>query len=105
MKEDDDEKELKELFRVLDKQKKGEVPVGDLRWILKELGEDFTEEEIDEMIASVDTDSSGWVDYDGTCIIQLWVHILYIYIHALAKVRHVLPSFMVSQGPYIKTIG
>ena len=64
MKEDDDEKELKELFRVLDKKKKGEVPVGDLRWILKELGDDFTEEEIDEMIADVDTDGSGWVDYD-----------------------------------------
>lgn len=64
IKEDEDEKELKELFRVLDKQKKGEVPVGDLRWILKELGDDFTEEEIDEMIADVDTDGSGWVDYD-----------------------------------------
>ena len=29
------------------------------------MGDDLTEEEIDDMIADVDTDGSGWVDYDG----------------------------------------
>ena len=38
MKEDEDEKELREAFRVLDSQKKGVIPVDDLRWILKSLG-------------------------------------------------------------------
>ena len=32
---------------------------------MKNLGDDFTEEDIDDMIADVDTDGSGWVDYDG----------------------------------------
>merc|ERR1711976_754517 len=64
MQEDEDERELKEIFRVLDKDKKGEVPVSELRWILKNLGDDLTEEDIDDMIADVDTDGSGWVDYD-----------------------------------------
>lgn len=64
MQEDEDEKELKEIFRVLDKDKKGEVNVSELRWILKNLGDDLTEEDIDDMIADVDTDGSGWVDYD-----------------------------------------
>lgn len=36
-----------------------------IRWILKSLGDDLTEEDIDDMIADVDTDGSGWVDYDG----------------------------------------
>merc|ERR1712168_515879 len=62
--EDEDERELKEIFRVLDKEKKGEVNTNELRWILKSLGEELTEEEIDDMIADVDTDGSGWVDYD-----------------------------------------
>jgi len=62
--EDEDEKELKEIFRVLDKEKKGEVNTNELRWILKSLGDDLTEEDIDDMIADVDTDGSGWVDYD-----------------------------------------
>jgi len=64
LQEIDDERELKEMFRVLDKEKKGEVNVNELRWIMKSLGDDLTEEDIDEMIADVDTDGSGWVDYD-----------------------------------------
>ena len=39
--------------------------MNELRWILKSLGDDLTEEDIDDMIADVDTDGSGWVDYDG----------------------------------------
>lgn len=62
--EDEDERELKEIFRVLDKEKKGEVNVNELRWILKSLGDDLTEDDIDDMIMDVDTDGSGWVDYD-----------------------------------------
>lgn len=64
MQDDEDEKELRDIFRVLDKDKKGEVNVSELRWILKNLGDDLTEEDIDDMIADVDTDGSGWVDYD-----------------------------------------
>ena len=43
----------------------GEWRVHVYRWILKNLGDDLTEEDIDAMIADVDTDGSGWVDYDG----------------------------------------
>lgn len=64
MQDDEDDREMKEIFRVLDKEKKGEVNVNELRWILKSLGDDLTEEDIDDMIADVDTDGSGWVDYD-----------------------------------------
>lgn len=64
LKEDEEEKELKEAFRVLDSNKKGVIPVSDLRWILKSLGDDITEEEIDDMIAETDTDGSGTVDYE-----------------------------------------
>ena len=35
------------------------------RWILKKLGDDLTEADIDDMIADVDTDGSGWVDFEG----------------------------------------
>jgi len=64
MQADEDERELKEIFRVLDKEKKGEVNVNELRWILKNLGDDLTEDDIDDMILDVDTDGSGWVDYE-----------------------------------------
>jgi len=61
---EEDERELKECFRVLDKEKKGEVNTNEIRYILKALGDDLTDEEIDDMIADVDTDGSGWVDYE-----------------------------------------
>lgn len=64
LKEDEEEKELKEAFRVLDSQKKGVIPVSDLRWILASLGDDITDDEIDDMIAETDTDGSGTVDYE-----------------------------------------
>jgi len=35
------------------------------RWILKQLGDDLSEADIDDMIADVDTDGSGWVDFEG----------------------------------------
>nr|3TZ1_A Chain A, Troponin C [Chlamys nipponensis akazara] len=62
--EDLDERELKEAFRVLDKEKKGVIKVDVLRWILKSLGDELTEDEIENMIAETDTDGSGTVDYE-----------------------------------------
>lgn len=70
-KDDEDEKELKEAFRVLDTEKRGEINVDKLRWILKNLGDDLTEEEIDDMIADTDTDGSGFVDYDEFCKLMM----------------------------------
>lgn len=69
---DEDERELREAFRVLDKGNKGTIPVEDLRWILKSIGDDFTEEELDDMIAETDTDGSGTVDYEGKFYITMY---------------------------------
>jgi len=62
--DDEDERELRDMFRILDKEKRGEVNTSELRWILKNLGDDLTEGDIDDMIADVDTDGSGWIDYN-----------------------------------------
>jgi len=64
LKEDEDERELKEAFRVLDKGNKGVIDVKDLRWILQSLGDDLSAEEIENMIEETDTDGSGTVDYE-----------------------------------------
>lgn len=62
--EDADVRELKEAFRILDKQKKGEIEADHLRWILKGLHEDITDEELDIIIHDIDTDGSGTVDFE-----------------------------------------
>nr|KAG5704139.1 hypothetical protein BaRGS_009669 [Batillaria attramentaria] len=66
LREDEDERELREAFRVLDKNNKGVIAVEDLRWILRSLGDDLTDEEIEDMIVETDTDGSGTVDYEGS---------------------------------------
>ncbi|VDN02228.1 unnamed protein product [Thelazia callipaeda] len=59
------EEELREAFRLYDKEGNGYIAVSDLRDILRALDENVSEEELDEMIAEIDADGSGTVDFDG----------------------------------------
>lgn len=60
--------ELKEAFRLYDKEDNGFIPVDSLREILLALDDQLTDAELDEMIAEIDSDSSGTVDFDGKCL-------------------------------------
>merc|ERR1719348_2339680 len=50
--------ELKEAFRLFDEDGEGFITVTRFRAILIEVDEDFSEDELDEVIATIDTDSS-----------------------------------------------
>uniref|UniRef100_A0A1W7RAV8 Calglandulin n=1 Tax=Hadrurus spadix TaxID=141984 RepID=A0A1W7RAV8_9SCOR len=65
--EEDAEKmqqELREAFRLYDKEGNGYINVSDLRQILRALDDKLTEDELDDMIAEIDTDGSGTVDFE-----------------------------------------
>lgn len=72
--EEDDEamqKELREAFRLYDKEGNGYIPTSCLKEILRELDDQLTNEELDMMIDEIDSDGSGTVDFDGkytTCL-------------------------------------
>ncbi|ODH20887.1 hypothetical protein ACO22_05783 [Paracoccidioides brasiliensis] len=51
-------------FQVFDKDMTGFIGVGQLRYILTNLGEKMTDEEVDELLKAVDT-SSGEINYTG----------------------------------------
>lgn len=57
-----DAKDLREAYRLYDKNGVAFTPITDLR---KVLGDQLTEEELDELIAEIDSDGSGPVDHDG----------------------------------------
>lgn len=59
------QKELREAFRLYDKQGNGFIPTTCLKEILKELDDQLTEQELDIMIEEIDSDGSGTVDFDG----------------------------------------
>lgn len=54
-------------FQVFDKDLTGFIGVGQFRYILTNLGEKMSEEEVDELLKTVDT-SSGELNYMGTCM-------------------------------------
>ncbi|XP_046567507.1 calmodulin-A-like isoform X1 [Haliotis rubra] len=62
--EEDEEEELRQAFTVFDKSGCGYITASDLRAVLQCMGEDLTEEEIDEMIAEVDIDGDGRIDFE-----------------------------------------
>ncbi|XP_013109878.1 troponin C isoform X1 [Stomoxys calcitrans] len=56
--------ELKEAFRLYDKEGNGYITTGVLREILRELDDKLTNEDLDMMIEEIDSDGSGTVDFD-----------------------------------------
>jgi Ca2+-binding EF-hand superfamily protein len=51
-------------FQVFDKDMTGFIGVGQLRYILTNLGEKMSDDEVDELLKAVDT-SSGEINYTG----------------------------------------
>lgn len=60
---EEEEKELRDAFRVFDKHNRGYITASDLRAVLQCLGEDLSEEEIEDMIKEVDVDGDGRIDF------------------------------------------
>ncbi|XP_018575146.1 troponin C-like [Anoplophora glabripennis] len=58
------QQELKEAFRLYDKEGNGYITTKTLKEILKELDDKLTNDELDMMIAEIDSDGSGTVDFD-----------------------------------------
>lgn len=59
------QQELKEAFRLYDKEGNGYITTDVLREILKELDDKITSSDLDSMIEEIDSDGSGTVDFDG----------------------------------------
>ena len=57
--------ELREAFRLYDKEGNGYITTEVFRDILHELDDNLTPEELDMMIDEIDADGSGTLDFDG----------------------------------------
>ncbi len=65
MSHNDNEDELKEAFRVFDKDGDGFISYPELKIVLKSLGEKLTDEEINSMVKEADLNNDGRISYDG----------------------------------------
>ena len=68
MKDTDSEEEIREAFRVFDKDGNGFISAAELRHVMTNLGEKLTDEEVDEMIREADIDGDGQVNYEGALV-------------------------------------
>lgn len=66
------QQELKEAFRLYDKEGNGYITTDVLREILRELDDKITADDLDSMIEEIDSDGSGTVDFDGEFNQILW---------------------------------
>ena len=65
MKDTDSEEELRESFRVFDKDGNGYISAAELRHVMTNLGEKLTDDEVDEMMKEADTNGDGQISYEG----------------------------------------
>ncbi|XP_064638085.1 calmodulin-A-like [Lineus longissimus] len=64
IKDCDSEEEVKQAFRVFDKDGNGFISAVELRHVMTNMGEKLTDEEVDEMIREADIDGDGQVNYE-----------------------------------------
>lgn len=62
------QQELKEAFRLYDKEGNGYITTG----VLRELDDQLTNDDLDMMIEEIDSDGSGTVDFDGEYLIAFF---------------------------------
>jgi len=60
----DSEEELREAFKVFDKDGNGFISAAELRHVMTNLGEKLSDAEVDEMIREADVDGDGQINYD-----------------------------------------
>lgn len=63
--EGDDEDEVREAFGMFDEDDNGLISPAELHHVMVKLGEELTEEEVDDMIKEADTDGDGQINYKG----------------------------------------
>ncbi len=71
---EDGEEEMKQAFRVLDADGNGYITPRELHRVMRNLGENLTEDEISEMVKQADLDGDGRINYEGSIAIGTQQH-------------------------------
>ena len=56
---------MRAAFRVFDRDGDGFISAAELKFTMMNLGEDLTQQEIDDMMTNADINGDGKVDYNG----------------------------------------
>ena len=64
-----EEREIREAFRVFDRTEEGLLDVNELKTIVTTKGEILSDSEAKALIKEAEVDSQGKIDYEGECIV------------------------------------
>ena len=67
-------------FKNYDKENKGEIPSSMLGTVMKNLGHNLKPDQLQEAIEAVDSDGSGWIDFDEFLQYEETVDIAKVYL-------------------------
>jgi len=70
MKDTDSEEEIREAFKVFDRDNNGFISAAELRHVMTSIGEKLTDDEVDEMIREADQDGDGRIDCEYRHVFQ-----------------------------------
>ena len=72
----DPDDEMREAFRVFDKDGDGYISAAELKVVMMNLGEKLSDAEVDDMLKEADTNGDGRIDYNGKWLINIAMVIL-----------------------------
>lgn len=70
MKDTDSQEEIREAFKVFDRDNNGFISAAELRHVMTSIGEKLTDDEVDEMIREADQDGDGKIDCKSTLLLD-----------------------------------
>lgn len=74
IKDTDTEEEIRDAFKIFDKDGNGLISAHELKQIMANLGEKLTDEELDEMMREADLNGDGHIDFEGNLNFQVADH-------------------------------
>ncbi|KAG9376588.1 FRQ1 Ca2+-binding protein [Pyrenophora tritici-repentis] len=66
--------EFKEAFSLFDKDGDGQITTKELGTVMRSLGQNPSESELQDMINEVDADNNGTIDFPGMPYTRTWQH-------------------------------
>ena len=73
MNDGDHEEEIREAFDVFDREKNGVITHADLKFVMSQLGEKLTDEEVTEMLKEADSSERGHLNWAGRYSLIIFV--------------------------------
>ena len=65
--EEFNEEQLRDVFKVFDKDNSGFISASELKEVSSKLGRNLTDEDVKEMMKETDLDEDGKISYEGKC--------------------------------------